>query len=112
MLVNVAAFATDPAEPVVFWLNVGQVTLAVVQFHVPVGVYDPPNSRMVSSASRTVLVRLLVVMPVTVNKPVCPTTDKLAAEPVVFWLSVGTSPATNARKEGAVGEPVVGPANT
>lgn len=72
------------AVPVVFWLNVGQVTVAEVQFQVPVGVYEPPSSKIVSAASRTVFARLVLVSPVNVSNPVWPEIDKLAALPVVF----------------------------
>jgi len=61
----------------------------VSEVQVPVGVYDPPSSRIVSAASRTVFARFVLASPVTVSNPVCPLTDKLAALPVVFWLSVG-----------------------
>ena len=36
----------------------------------------------------------------------------VAALPVVFWLSVGTSAATIERKPGVAAPPLVGPANT
>lgn len=61
----------------------------VIEVHVPVGVYDPPSSRIVSAASRTVFVLLVLDRPVKVNNPDCPDIDKLAALPVVFWFSVG-----------------------
>ena len=63
--------ADNPAAvPEVFWFQVGAfVIVADPRFHVPVGVYDPPSSRIVSAASRTVLVRLLEVRPVKDNRP-------------------------------------------
>ena len=42
-----------------------------------------------SAASRTVLIRFVEARPVIVISPVCPLTERLAAEPVVLWLNVG-----------------------
>lgn len=65
-------------------MNVGHVAVADVQFHVPVGVYEPANSNIVSAASRTVLTRFVLVRPIKVSSPVCPVIDTLAALPVVL----------------------------
>ncbi len=85
------------------WLAVAVVVFVIVplvgvprtgvtivnEVHVPVGVYEPPNSNIVSAASRTVFARFVEVRPVKVSSPLCPEIDRLAALPVVFWFSVG-----------------------
>ena len=89
------------AVPEVDWLNVGHVPVRLVKFHVPVGVYDPPSSSIVSSASLTVFARVVPASgPVMVVFPVVAGDFKLPDIPVESWLRVGTSAATMARKVG------------
>jgi len=83
-----------PEFMVILVVTVGVVSATFV--HVPVGVYEPPNSKIVSTALLTVLIRLVLVNPANVSRPVCPDIlrvclyqDRLAAEPVVFWFNVG-----------------------
>jgi hypothetical protein len=59
----------------------------VIEVHVPVGVYDPPSSSMVSAASRTVIILFVLVKPVKLSNPVCPEIDKEAAAPPIDKLA-------------------------
>jgi len=68
--------------PLVGVPSIGVTIVKDVQ--VPVGVYDPPNSKNVSAASLTVLILLVEVRPVTVIKPVWPDIERLAALPPIL----------------------------